>query len=148
LRFQNLYMNSTRKVNAKNRCVLVADNDPHRRKRVVDILCNDGYQTLEADSCERALDLACKHPVDSFLLDIHISGTSGFEVCRKLRQMELYKFKPVLLFTNSGVHDETVAAFESGCDDVIISDAAHADNLRLRLQEHIERKEHLEQLER
>lgn len=140
-------MNSNREA-TKNRCVLIADNDAQRRKSVVEILCNDGYQILEADSCERALDLAVKHPVDSFLLDIHISGDSGFEVCRKLRQMELYKFKPVLLFTNSGLHDHTVAAFASGCDDVIVSDLAHADNLRLRLQEHIERKEYLEQLER
>jgi len=140
-------MNSNRKA-PKNRCVLIADNDPQRRQSVVEILCNDGYQILEADSCERALDLAVKHSVDSFLLDIHISGDSGFEVCRKLRQMELYKFKPVLLFTNSGMHDYTVAAFASGCDDVIVSDLAHAENLRLRLQEHIERKEYLEHLER
>lgn len=128
--------------------MLVADGDPNRRKLVVDILCNDGYQILEADSCEGALALALQHPVDSFLLDIHISGDGGFEVCRRLRQIDLYKFKPVLLFTNSGVHDHTVAAFESGCDDVIVSDPANSDNLRLRLQEHIERKEYLEHLER
>jgi adenylate cyclase len=141
-------MSSHRGESAKNCCVLIADGDPNHRRDMVKILCNDGYQILEADSCESALDLALQHPVDSFLLDIHIPGAGGFEVCRKLRQMELYKFKPVLLFTNSGSHDHTVAAFESGCDDVILSDPEHADNLRLRLHELIERKEYLEHLER
>ena len=55
---------------------------------------------------------------------------------------------PVILFTGRGAHDQTVAAFESGCDDVIISDPINAVVLRARVRGHIQRTEYLQQLER
>ncbi len=114
----------------------------------VDALSREGYQIAEAESAERALELARAYSFDTFLIDIDLSGKNGIEICRELRNTEAYKFTPILLSTVRGKHEQTVAAFESGCNDVIVSDAMNAECLRAHLKQHIEQTEYRENLER
>jgi adenylate cyclase len=111
-------------------------------------LRGDGYQVVEADSAERAMELARTQSFDTFLIDIDMTGKSGTEICRELRATEGYKFTPIILSTSGGRHSQTVAAFESGCDNVIVSDAMNVEGLRTHLKEHIEQTEYRENLER
>jgi adenylate cyclase len=114
----------------------------------VDALSGEGYQIIEADSAERAMELARLHSFDTCLIDIDMAGKSGIEICRELRATESYKFTPIILSTSRGQHSQTVAAFESGCNDVIVSDAMNSSVLRAHLKEHIEQTEYRENLER
>jgi adenylate cyclase len=127
---------------------VVVDDEADIRKRVVEVLNSEGYQIIEAESAERALDVARANSVDTFLVDIDMAGKSGIEICRQIRDTEPYKFTPVVLYTRNGQHNEAVAAFESGCNDVIAADPMNADVLRTRLKEQIQRTEYFEQLER
>ena len=124
------------------------DDDPAIRKIVVEILNGEGYQTIEAESAGRALELARSHPIDTFLIDIDMPGQNGIEISGELRETEAYRTTPVVLYTRSGKHDLTVAAFDARCNDVIVADPMNADLLKTRLKEHIERTEYIEQLER
>jgi len=123
-------------------------DDPDIRKMVIETLKSEGYQTVEADSAGRALELARSRPIDGFLIDIDLPGKSGVEVSRELRSSESHRTTPIVLYTQSGRHDSTVAAYDSRCNDVIVGDPLNADVLRNRLKEHIQRTEHFEQLER
>jgi len=114
----------------------------------VDALSREGYQIAEAESAERALELARAYSFDTFLIDIDLAGKNGIEICRELRKSEAYKFTPIILSTSRGKHEHTVAAFESGCNDVIVSDAMNAESLRAHLKQHIEQTEYRENLER
>jgi CheY-like chemotaxis protein len=98
------------------------DDESDVRKLVVDVLNGEGYQIVEAESAERAMELARSQTIDTFLVDIDMAGKSGIEICREIRDTEPYKFTPVILFTRNGLHDRTVAVFESGCNDVIAAD--------------------------
>jgi adenylate cyclase len=114
----------------------------------VDALSGDGYKIVEAESADQALELARDHPFDTFLIDIDMPGKNGIEICQELRNTDTYKFTPIILSTSGGKHGQTVAAFKSGCNDVIVSDAMNAESLRAHLKEHIEQTEYRENLER
>lgn len=115
---------------------------------VVEMLNSEGYQIVEADSGDDALALLGSNSIDAFLLDIDLPGRNGIEICQELRAIGRYKLTPIILFTGRGAHDQTVAAFESGCDDVVISDPMNGVVLLRRLRGHIQRTEYLQQLER
>jgi len=115
---------------------------------VIETLKSEGYQTVEAESAGRALELARSRPIDGFLIDIDLPGKSGVELSRELRSSESHRTTPIVLYTQLGRHDSTVAAYDSRCNDVIVGDPLNANVLKNRLKEHIQRTEHFEQLER
>jgi len=132
----------------KNRCILVVDEDANARSFAVEALHSDGYQILEAGSVGSAMELARSHCVNTFLIHIDMAGRNGIDICRDIRNTEPYKFTPVILFSRNGDHDQTVAAFESGCTDVFDNRSMNPVTLLTRLKDHIQRTEYFEQLER
>src|SRR5437870_5397368 len=82
--------------------ILVVDDDSALRRMAVDALSGEGYQIVEADCAERAMELARSHSFDTFLIDIDMAGISGIEICRELRKTETYKFTPIILSTSKG----------------------------------------------
>jgi adenylate cyclase len=132
----------------KNRCILVVDDNAITRKLAFEALSSEGYQVIEAESAGWAMEQARSHSVDAFLLPLDMAGRNGIDICREIRNIEPYKFTPVILFTRNGSHYQTVVAFESGCTDVLDGVAMISDALRTRLKDHIQRTEYFEQLER
>ncbi len=132
----------------KNRCILVVDEDANARRLSVEALRSEGYQIIEAGSAVSAMELARSHSVDTFLIHLDMAGRNGIDICREIRNTEPYKFTPVILFSRNGAHDQTIAAFESGCTDVLAGHSMNSDALRTRLKDHIQRTEYFEQLER
>jgi adenylate cyclase len=132
-----------------NRCILVVDDDATARISVVEALSREGYRVIEAESAGCVIEQACSHPVDAFLIHLDMAGRkSGIDICREIRNIEPYKFTPVILFTRNGGHGQTVAAFESGCTDVLDAHSMNSDVFRTRLKDHIQRTDYFEQLER
>jgi adenylate cyclase len=132
----------------KPRCILVVDENANARRLAVESLSSEGYQVIEAESGGCAMEQARSHSVDAFLIHMDMTGRNGIEICRDIRNIEPYKFTPVILFARNGGHGEIVAAFESGCTDVLDGSSMNSGALRMRLKDHIQRTEHFEQLER
>jgi adenylate cyclase len=132
----------------KNRCILVVDDNATARKLAFESLSSEGYEVIEAESPAFAMEQAHSHSVDAFLLHFDMAGRNGIDICREIRSIEPYKFTPVILYTRNGSHGQTVAAFESGCTDVVDDGSLDLDALRTRLKGHIQRTEYFEQLER
>jgi len=124
------------------------DDDASARRQAAEALSGEGYQVIEAESASCAMEVARSNSVDSFLIHIDMQGTSGIDICRQIRETEPYKFTPVLLFSRNRDNDRTVAAFESGCTDVLSCNSMNTDILRTRVKDHIQRTEYFEQLER
>jgi DNA-binding NarL/FixJ family response regulator len=65
--------------------VLLVDNDPLFRAFVRDLLERAGFDVVEAGDGEAALEAASRRKPDLVLLDVCLPRSSGYEVCRKLR---------------------------------------------------------------
>jgi two-component system, NarL family, nitrate/nitrite response regulator NarL len=64
---------------------LIADSDPDFRDAVGALLEQAGYATARAATGAEALAFSDAAPPAAALLDVHLPGISGYEVCRELR---------------------------------------------------------------
>jgi CheY-like chemotaxis protein len=66
-------------------CILLADDDDHVRAMLAATLAHRKYEILQARSGPEALALTqARHP-HLVLLDVHMPGFNGFEVCHAIR---------------------------------------------------------------
>ena len=88
--------------NDKKRLVLVADDDSSMREVVSEHLQSVGYDVLVAEDGEQALSLARRHRPDVVVLDVMMPQTSGWEVCRTIREEPGLASTGVLMLTGIG----------------------------------------------
>jgi DNA-binding response OmpR family regulator len=122
---------------ARFRPILVVDDDPLFRELVVTILGRAGYRTIEAATGEEALEVARREPPEAVVLDIHLPGISGHEVCNELRRGG--ERLPVLFVSGERIeaHDR-VAGLLVGGDDYLVKPFA-PDELLARVHALIRR---------
>lgn len=126
--------------------MLVVDDTATVRTIVADILGPSGVRMLEADSGERALQVAGENEIDAFLLDIRLPDMNGIELCRALRAMERYKTAPIVFVTAVDQREILQWALEAGCDD-FIQKPIYAMVLRKRLGNLLQKAAYRKQLE-
>ena len=83
------------------------------------------YSVDVADTGEKALKLASNVRYDAVVLDVRLPGTSGIEVCRELRQMNLEA--PILMVTARTLVDQRVEGLDAGADDYLTKPFALAE---------------------
>ena len=127
--------------------ILVVDDDPFVRSAIADSLERHGYAVLQAEDAGQGIAMARTNPIDAFLLDVEMPGTSGIELCRMLRAMAPYKAAPILFFTGADEQDWLGQAFAAGADD-FIGKPVETFVLLARLKGHLERHTYFQQLER
>ena len=97
--------------------ILVADDEPHIREVVRAYLEREGYDVVEAQDGETALELARNSDLDLLVLDVMLPGRSGFDVLRALRG-EGSRVGVLMLTARDDVIDR-VAGLELGADDYV-----------------------------
>jgi CheY-like chemotaxis protein len=65
--------------------ILIADDEPHIRAVVRAYLEREGYEVLEAEDGETALEHGRNDALDLLILDVMLPGRSGFDILRALR---------------------------------------------------------------
>ena len=130
----------------KGRTVLVTDDDRTVRTVLSRMLQADGYRVLEADRAERCLLHCMEKQVDAFLLDLHLPGMDGTALCRRIREMERYRFTPIICITVADEERSIGPAFEAGADD-FIAKPVNALTLKARLAGRIQKTEHTREME-
>src|SRR5438093_3651062 len=129
------------------RTILVVDDDASARSILQGILEPEGYDVILADSGEHAVALASTLQIDAFLLDIEMPKMDGFDLCRTLRNMEGYRVAPIIFLTGHAGDNFLEQAFGCGGDDFLLKPCT-ATGVRSRLRNHLQRREHLQRLER
>ena len=99
--------------------VLVADDDPVTRELIIYKLEAEGYDTVVAEDGTSALALAQEQAPDIAVLDVHMPGISGFDVCRMLRADPGVARIPVIMLTASVQEADIATGFDSGADDYV-----------------------------
>lgn len=69
--------------------ILIVDDDRLNVKLLAASLPMDQYETLRAYNGEEALEKIAKESPDIVLLDIMMTGMDGFEVCRRLKDINI-----------------------------------------------------------
>ncbi len=113
--------------------ILVVDDDEDYRMFVSLLLQRVGYETCEAATGEEALDAARRTRPDLVLLDVHMPGLSGYEICRELRD-EFGQQLPIIFV--SGARTEAydrAGGLLLGADDYVIKPFA-PDELLARVR--------------
>ena len=79
----------------------------------------EGYDVIATADGDEALLLASEQAPDLVVLDWMIEGTSGIEVCRRLRRNKLTAHVPIIMLTARESEDDRVRGLEIGADDYI-----------------------------
>ena len=111
--------------------VLVVEDEPRMADVVQRALGKEGIAADLAQSGEQALELAVLVPYDVIVLDVMLPDRFGFEVCRSLRDRDVWAH--VLMLTALGAVHDRVAGLDSGADDYLVKPFALAE-LQARLR--------------
>ncbi|MBQ4339263.1 MAG: response regulator transcription factor [Clostridia bacterium] len=97
--------------------ILIADDEALIRRLVCDFLKKSGYETVEADNGEKAIQIfnSC-NDIDLAVLDIMMPELDGWEVCRRIRRVSDI---PVLFLTARSQEFDELNGFEAGGDDYV-----------------------------
>jgi CheY-like chemotaxis protein len=99
--------------------ILVVDDNVVHRRMSQTILTAAGYGVRLAEGGPQALAAFEKNPADVALIDVHMPGMDGFEVCRRLRALPDGKRVPVLFLTDVSDLSSPDSAVLSGGDDFL-----------------------------
>ncbi len=78
-----------------------------------------GYTIEEAASGNEALERIRHDPPDLVLLDYHMPGMSGHEVCAAIKSDPALHSLPVIMVASSARDDDVRRAVQAGCDDFL-----------------------------
>ncbi len=100
--------------------VLLVDDSVFFRNLVVPILGMNGYDVFAAESPEEALALhEAGEDFDIIISDIEFPAMNGFDFIKKVRQMELWKDKPMLALSSHSSEEDFSRGREAGFDDYV-----------------------------
>jgi two-component system phosphate regulon response regulator PhoB len=99
--------------------ILVVEDDRALVELIDFHLSRAGFETTRTASGDEALLLVRESVPDLVLLDWMIEGTSGIEVCRRLRRMPETKNVPIIMITARGEETDRIRGLDTGADDYI-----------------------------
>jgi len=83
------------------------------------VLEQNGFQPVEAEDYDSAVNQLNEPWPDLILLDWMLPGTSGIELARRLKRDELTADTPIIMLTAKGEEDNKIQGLEVGADDYI-----------------------------
>ena len=112
--------------------VLVAEDDKDERDLMAFRLEQAGFEVLTRATGEGVLE-ALGSGVAAVVLEQHLRGRSGLEICSLVRAHPGTEDLPVLMVSNTGAEEEALAAFAAGADDWLI-EPLHARQFEIRVR--------------
>ena len=110
--------------------ILIAEDEAPLRNLIASLLTAEGFQVLEAQDGQEALDILQRERVDLAILDVMMPHRDGFEVTRWIRERSNI---PIIILTALGNTDNIVHGFALGADDYITKPFTYKE-LRARLE--------------
>lgn len=99
-------------------CILIVDDEARMRKLIKDFLAVKGFDILEAENGEKALEVfeKNKNKISLILLDVMMPKLDGWSVLRQIRQDSAV---PIIMLTARGEEQDELFGFELGVDEYI-----------------------------
>ena len=126
-----------RPAEGRARKILVVDDDRLNRRILSRILQPEGFEVVEADSGEQAMERYAIAPPDLVLLNVVLPGINGFDACRALRARYGDGAAPVIFITARSDSDDVVAGLAAGGVDYLPK-PIHAKEALARIRTHLQ----------
>ncbi|CZF85380.1 transcriptional regulator PhoB [Grimontia sp. AD028] len=101
------------------RRILVVEDEAPIREMLCFVLEQKGYQAVEAEDYDSALEKICEPYPELILMDWMLPGGSGINLIKHLKRDELTRQIPVVMLTARGEEEDKVRGLEVGADDYI-----------------------------
>ena len=101
--------------------ILIVEDHTEMLQVLRKFLSERGFEIVEANSGETAIESIVQNEPDVILLDVMLPGMSGIEVTRKIRNNGVVKgYIPILMLTAKSEIKDVITGLEVGADDYII----------------------------
>ena len=101
----------------ERRKILVVDDESRMRKLLKDFLAKSGYEVLEAEDGEQAVDkFIAEKDIALIILDVMMPKMDGWQVCREIRKDSKV---PIIMLTAKASEADELKGFELGVDEYI-----------------------------
>lgn len=97
--------------------ILIVDDDDDLSFIICEMLEGCGYETRRAESAAEAFDILSKQSFELILLDINLSDSTGFEICRQLRETSDV---PVIFASARTNEEDRITGYDIGGDDFLM----------------------------
>ena len=112
--------NSKNRKGLKTKKILVIDDDPFAIQMIVTTLKAEGHEVLAFSEFEGLLQEVRRSLPDLVIADVNMPEVSGFEVCRKIKEMFQPLPPPVIMMSATIVELEPIMARKIGVDDFAV----------------------------
>ena len=99
--------------------ILIIEDEKAVREMLCFTLKNNGFEILEAEDSNSALDALKENEINLILLDWMLPGKQGIEISSIIRSSSEIKDIPIIMLTAKSDESDKVLGLESGADDYI-----------------------------
>ncbi|VAW31534.1 Two-component transcriptional response regulator, LuxR family [hydrothermal vent metagenome] len=100
--------------------ILIAEDDQDIRELVVLTLQFSGFDVVSVEDGSLAVEKAKTESFDLILMDVRMPRMTGYEACRRLKEMELTKETPIIFLSAKGQETEIQTGLDAGAIDYIL----------------------------
>lgn len=106
-------------IDAGRQRILVVEDEPDIRELVRYNLEQGGFEVVESDDGERALQLVDELRPSLMILDLMLPNADGLDICKMVRQRTRSSRLPIVMLTARAAEVDRVLGLEFGADDYI-----------------------------
>lgn len=100
--------------------ILVVEDAANDIRLLGTLLTEQGYGVSIARSAEEALEQMEREVPNLLLTDVILPGLSGYELCRKVRELPATRHVPVLMVTALQPDEDRQRGLDVGADDFLV----------------------------
>lgn len=131
----------------QNKPTVLAVDDSRAVVSLTTRLLGGDFNVIPAYSGEEAIDQFKKEKPSVILLDVEMPGINGFEVCRRIKELDEGNFTPIIFVTSCGDVDSITEGLDAGGEGYLTK-PFDAQELKARINAAIRTKNLLNDLER
>ncbi len=96
--------------------ILVIEDEEEIRELIKIYLDKEGYETIQAESAEKGLELIESKTIDLVLLDLNLPGCNGYEFLRTIRKL---RDLPIIIVSARNADEDIVLGLGMGADEFV-----------------------------
>jgi response regulator RpfG family c-di-GMP phosphodiesterase len=99
--------------------ILIVDDEPGTRALCLAVLKAEGLECAEAEDGTTALSMLLEGKFDLALVDLHMPGMNGLDLCRKVRELQPVPHLKLIAFSGFANPDDVTKVLQAGADDFL-----------------------------
>jgi DNA-binding response OmpR family regulator len=118
--------------------ILIAEDERDIRDLITFTLKFAGHDVIATSNGEEAFMTAQEDTPDLIMMDVRMPRMTGYEACRKMKEIDALKLVPVIFLSAKGQEAEVQAGLEAGAVEYILKPFA-PDQLTARVSAILEK---------